>query len=93
MKVLLLDRREFEKIEGKIFHIANYSFNMKKYLTHYWSNGWCPVTQFKIDAEGNVFGRIANELVPDGIYNNIAINTNNVILESNYQRERECANL
>lgn len=87
MKVLLLDSKEFAKAEGKVFYHANYhSFNMKNYVEKVWSNGWCPVSQFKVDTEGNLYGRIANELVPSGYYNNVAIETNESILMNKYKK-------
>ena len=71
MKVLLLDAKEFAKVEGKVFHYTNYhSFNMKNQVGKLWSNGWCSVSQFKVDAQGNVYGRIANELIKSGYYKN-----------------------
>ena len=94
MKVLLLDSKEFEKINGKVFYRTNYhSFNMKKYVAKLWSNGWCPVSQFKVDTEGNVYGRIANELVPSGFYNNVVIETNESILMNKYKKEMSQATL
>ena len=87
MKVLLLDSKEFEKVEGKVFYYTNYhSFNMKKYVSHVWSNGWCPVSRFKVDSEGNIYGRIANELIPTGVYNNIVVSTNETMLQYRYQK-------
>ena len=86
MKILLLDAKEFAKVEGKVFYYANYhSFNMKNYVTQTWSNGWCPVSQFKADTKGNVYGRIANELVPSGIYNGVVITTNDNTLQYRYK--------
>lgn len=87
MKVLLLDAKEFSKVEGKVFYYTNYhSINMKKYVEKLWSNGWCPVSQFKADKNGNVYGRIANELVPSGYYNNVAIEINESILMNKYKK-------
>jgi hypothetical protein len=59
---------------------------MKNHVTHIWSNGWCPVSQFKVDTEGNIYGRIANELVPVGIYNNIIVTTNESTLQYKYKK-------
>lgn len=87
MKVLLLDAKEFSKVEGKIFLITNYySFNMKKFTSHIFSKSWCPVSQFKVDEKGNVYGRIANELMPVGMYNNVIITTNDKILNNKYKK-------
>ena len=87
MNILLLDTKEFAKVEGKVFCYTNYhSFNMKKYVAHIWSNGWCPVSQFKVDTKGNIYGRIANELIPTGIYNNIIVITNENILSNKYKK-------
>ena len=87
MNILLLDAKEFSKVEGKVFHYTNYhSFNMNNRVAHIWSNGWCPVSQFKVDIEGNIYGRIVNELIPTGIYNNIIVTTNENILKYKYQK-------
>lgn len=87
MKVLLLDAKEFAKVDGKVFYHANYhSFNMKNYVKKTWSNGWCPVSQFKVDTDGNLYGRIANELVPSGYYNYVVIETNESILMNKYKK-------
>lgn len=87
MNILLLDAKEFSKVEGKVFYYTNYhSFNMKNHVTHTWSNGWCPISQFKVDADGNIYGRIANELVPTQIYNNVIVTTNESTLKYKYQK-------
>lgn len=79
MKILLLDKKEFAKIEGKVFYKGEYhSFNMKAKVEKTWSNGWCPVSLFKVDESGNVYGRIANELVPAGYYNNVVVNSEKI---------------
>lgn len=80
MQVLLLDANEFSKVDGKIFHSENYySFKIGK--------DWCPISKFKVDKTGNVYGRIANELIPKGIYNNITIMTDYQILIRKYDCE------
>lgn len=87
MKILLLDAREFAKVKGEIFLRANYySYNMKEYTTKKFSNGWCPVSCFKFDLEGNVYGRIANELVPPAVYHNLIIETNEIMLVNKYKK-------
>lgn len=86
MKIMLLDAKEFAKVEGKIFCCANYSFNMKKYVSHVWSNGWCPVTQFKVDTKGNIYGRVENELIPTEIYSNITVTTTDTVLRYKYSK-------
>lgn len=87
MKVLLLDSKEFAKVEGKVFYRTNYySFDMKNYVEKTWSNGWCPVSQFKVDTKGNLYGRIANELVPNGYYSNAIIETDDSVLMYRYKR-------
>lgn len=73
MKILLLDAKEFAEKEGKVFLILDCSFNMRKYTVEKWSNGWCSVSRFKVDAEGTIIGRIANELIPKGIYNSVTV--------------------
>ena len=87
MDILLLDAKEFARVEGKVFYYTNYhSHNMKNKVTHIWSNGWCPVSQFKTDKNGNVYGRIANELIPTGIYNNIIVTDNSSTLNYHYKK-------
>lgn len=74
MKILLLDAKEFAEKEGKTFLILDCSFDMRNHpVKEEWANGWCPVSRFKIDAEGTICGRIANELTPKGFYNNITV--------------------
>lgn len=82
MKILLLDVKEFATVQGTIFERGSYSFNMKAKVEKLWSNGWCPVTQFKVDDCGKVYGRIANELVPEDYYNNVVIETCNRTLRN-----------
>ena len=82
MKILLLDIKEFTSTQGTIFERGSYSFNMKTKVEKLCSNGWCPVTQFKVDDCGRVYGRIANELVPAGYYNHVEIETNNRVLRN-----------
>lgn len=77
MKILLLDVKEFASTKGTIFERGSYSFNMKTKVKTLWSNGWCPVTQFKVTDDGTVYGRIANELVPADYYNHVEVETNN----------------
>ena len=89
MKILLLDVKEFSKVEGTVFERGSYSFNVKDKVEKIWSNGWCPVTQFKVDKDGRIYGRIANELVPSGYYNNVIITTNNKILQNRYTKALE----
>jgi hypothetical protein len=55
---------------------------MKMKVKKLWSNGWCPVTQFKVDDYGRVYGRIANELVPVDYYNHVEVETNNRMLRT-----------
>lgn len=87
MKVLLLDAKEFAKTEGKVFLKANYySFFVKNKVEKIWSNGWCPISKFKVDAEGNIYGRIANELVPSGYYNNVTVETDEKVLINRYRK-------
>ena len=87
MNILLLDAKEFSKVKGKVFYYTNYhSFNMNSRVAHIWSNGWCPVSQFKVDIGGNIYGRIVNELIPTGIYNNIIVTTNESTLKYKYQK-------
>lgn len=87
MDILLLDAKEFSKVEGKVFYYTNYhSFNMNNRVANIWSNGWCPVSQFKVDTEGNIYGRIANEIIPTGIYSNIIVRTNENTLRRKYQK-------
>ena len=82
MKIILLDVREFGYVKGTIFERGSYSFNMKMKAEKLWSNGWCPVTQFKVTDDGTIYGRIANELVPVDYYNNVSIETNNRMLRT-----------
>lgn len=39
-----------------------------------------------LDTKGNIYGRIANELIPTGIYNNIIVTTNESILSNKYKK-------
>lgn len=89
MKILLLDVKEFASTQGTIFERGSYSFNMKNKVKTLWSNGWCPVTQFKVDDCGTVYGRIANELVPTDYYNQVEIETNNRILRNKCKKVME----
>jgi len=73
VKVTLVDAKEFSGIVGKQLNEVQHSYNMNKKNIATWSNGWCPVSKFKATSNGLFFGRIANELVPCGIYNNIEV--------------------
>ena len=84
MNILLLDAKEFEKVEGTVFLRAHYSFNMNGLVERTWSNGWCPVTQFKASKDGQIYGRIANELVPTEVYSGCAVNAKDKILANRY---------
>lgn len=86
MKILLLDVNQFTKVEGRIFERGNYSFNMKDKVKILWSNGWCPVTQFKVDDYGRVYGRIANELVPTSYYTNVYIEMEDKTFNNRYTK-------
>ena len=73
MRVTLLDAKEYAKVKGKEFNRQLTSYNMRKYTGRLWSNGWCPISVMKKTEDGNIYGRIANELVPTGIYNGITV--------------------
>jgi hypothetical protein len=85
--VILLDAKEFNDVEGKVFHCTNYhSFNMIGVVENTWSNGWCPVSQFKLDDndKGIIYGRIANELIPEGVYSGSIVSTSDSTLRNKY---------
>ena len=87
MKVILLDAKEYAKVEGHTFLRALYSFKVKQH-PEAWSP-WCPVSQFKVDAAGQVYGRIQNEATPAGWYNNTALETSDARLVNTLAKYRE----
>lgn len=82
MKVILLDAKEYAKVEGHTFLHELCSFHVKKFTSaaDEWRN-WCPVSQFKVDADGQVYGRITSETVPTGVYNGTVLETKYARLE------------
>lgn len=75
--IILKDAKDFNELllSNDYENVRNYnsSFNMVAHgYGKRWSNGWCPVSRI-VKIDGIMYGRISNELVPEGIYNECVI--------------------